>query len=189
MTNSPLRETAMLAGAIRRFSRMFLIEGVVLVVLGLLAALAPMLATVAVTILIGWLFVIAGVVGFAASLSVRDQPGLWWAMLSAVVTIVAGGLLLGWPVAGALSLTVVLIAFFVLEGIVTIMFAIEHRRESTGRWAIMLASGIVTLVLAGIIFLGLPGTAEWALGLIVGIDLIFGGVALIAIGMAARNAA
>ena len=82
-----------------------------------------------------------------------------------------------------------LIAFFVVEGIVSIMYAIEHRNQLTGQWGWMLVSGVIDLILAVIIFLGLPGTAFWALGLLVGINMLFGGAALIAMAMAARHPA
>ena len=67
------------------------------------------------------------------------------------------------------------------------MFALDHRRELSAAWASMLASGIVDLVLGGLIFAGLPGAAAWALGLLVGINMIFGGVALIAMALRARR--
>ena len=86
-----------------------------------------------------------------------------------------------------MSLTLVLIAFFVIEGIASILYAIEHRNQLTGRWGWMLFSGIIDLILAAIIFSGLPGTAVWALGLLVGINMVFGGVALIGMAMAARH--
>jgi uncharacterized membrane protein HdeD (DUF308 family) len=79
-----------------------------------------------------------------------------------------------------------LIAFFLIEGIVTIMYAIDHRNQLSTRWGWMLASGVVDLVLAGIIFAGLPGSAAWALGLLVGINLVFGGTAMIGMALAAR---
>jgi uncharacterized membrane protein HdeD (DUF308 family) len=100
-----------------------------------------------------------------------------------------GLVLLAQPIAGALSVTLVLIVFFIVEGAATIMYAFEHRRELTGRWEWMLISGIIDLVLASIIFAGLPGTAAWALGLLVGINMIFGGFALVAIAVHARSAA
>ena len=103
--------------------------------------------------------------------------------------LIEGVILLAQPVTGALSLTFVLIAFFVIEGIVTIMYAIEHRNQLSGRWGWMLASGIVDLILAGIIFAGLPGTAAWALGLLVGINLVFGGTAMIGMALAAKQTA
>ena len=103
-----------------------------------------------------------------------------------MVGIVAGHVLLRWPVTGSLSLTLVLIAFFIVEGVATIMYAVEHRNQLSGRWGWMLVSGIVDLILAGIIFAGLPGTALWALGLLVGINLIFGGIAMIGMATAAK---
>jgi uncharacterized membrane protein HdeD (DUF308 family) len=166
---------------------LFLFEGALLVILGLLAILVPQVATLAVTILLGWLFLISGVFGLIASYYARQAPGFWWALLSAVLAIVVGGLLLARPIVGELSLTYLLIAFFFLEGIASIMFAIEHRRELTAGWMWMLLSGIVTLALGVIILAGLPGTAGWALGLLVGIDMVFGGSALMAVAIAARN--
>ena len=110
-------------------------------------------------------------------------------LVSAVIGIAAGIVLIRWPISGTVSLTLVLIAFFIIEGIVTLMYAFEHRAQLSGRWGWMLASGIVDLILAGIIFAGLPETATWALGLLVGINLLFGGTAMIGMALAARNAA
>jgi len=87
----------------------------------------------------------------------------------------------------ALSLTLVLVAFFIIEGIASIMYAVDHRRQLTGSWGWMLLSGIIDLILAAIILAGLPGTAVWALGLLVGINMLFGGGALIAMALAARQ--
>jgi uncharacterized membrane protein HdeD (DUF308 family) len=77
--------------------------------------------------------------------------------------------------------------FLVIEGVASIMYALEHRRELSGRWGMMLISGVVDLFLAGLIFLGLPATAAWAIGLLVGINLVFGGAALIAMAVHARS--
>ena len=165
---------------------MFLIEGIILMVLGLLAIVLPPIATLAVEILFGWLFLVSGVVGLVTTFWMRQAPGFWWALLSAVLGIGAGIVLLAWPLSGVLSLTLVLIVFFAIEGFATIMYALEHKRELSGRWGWMLSSGVVDLILAGIIFAGLPGTAAWAIGLLVGINMIFGGSALIAMAMHAR---
>src|SRR6516162_9647938 len=119
----------------------------------------------------------------------QSAPGFWWSLVSAVLGIAAGIVLIRWTISGTVSLTLVLIAFFIVEGIVTLMYAFEHRAQLSGRWGWMLASGIVDLILAGIIFAGLPETATWALGLLVGINLLFGGVAMIGMALAARTAA
>ena len=100
-----------------------------------------------------------------------------------------GVLLLARPVSGAFSLTIVLVAFFIIEGVASIMFALDHKRELSGKWGWMLFSGVVDLVLALMIFAGLPSTAAWAIGLLVGINMVFGGSALIAMALHARNAA
>ena len=79
--------------------------------------------------------------------------------------------------------------FFIIEGVASIMYAIEHKNELSGRWGWMLASGIIDLALAVMIWAGLPSSAEWAVGLLVGINLLFGGSALIAMALHARGAA
>ena len=168
---------------------LFLVEGIILVILGVGAILLPPLATLAVEIIIGWVFLISGIVGLVTTFWMRHAPGFWWSLISGLVGIAAGIVLLLWPLSGALSLTLILIAFFIIEGVASIMYAIEHRSQLTGRWGWMLVSGVIDLFLAAIIFAGLPGTAAWALGLLVGINMVFGGAALIAISLAARNPA
>ena len=175
------------ASAIHEHWVMFLIEGIILVLLGIAAIVLPPIATIAFTIIIGWIFLVSGILGLITTFWARQAPGFWWALISAIIAIAAGIVLLLWPISGAVSLTLVLIAFFVIEGIASILYAIEHRNQLTGRWGWMLFSGIIDLILAAIIFSGLPGTAVWALGLLVGINMVFGGVALIGMAMAARH--
>jgi uncharacterized membrane protein HdeD (DUF308 family) len=95
-------------------------------------------------------------------------------------------LVAGLPGTGLISLTYLLIAFFVTEGVVTIMYALEHKRELTQRWGWMLLSGVVDLFVAFVILIGLPGSFTWAIGLIVGINLLFGGASMIAMALAAK---
>jgi uncharacterized membrane protein HdeD (DUF308 family) len=178
-----------LAGALHEHWGLFLTEGIILVILGLIAILLPPLATITFTILIGWLFLISGIVGLVTTFMMRQAPGFWWSLLSGILGVAAGIVLLIWPISGALSLTLLLSAFFIVEGVASIMYAIDHRNQLTGRWGWMLVSGIVDLILAAIIIAGLPGTAAWALGLLVGINLVFGGTALIGMALAARRPA
>jgi uncharacterized membrane protein HdeD (DUF308 family) len=178
-----------LAGALRNGWRFLLIEGVILAVLGAAAIIIPPIATLAVEIILGWLFLASGVLGLVMTLAMRHAPGFWWSLFSAVLALAAGLVLIGWPANGVVSLTLLLIVFFIMEGVATIMYALEHKRELSGRWAFMVASGVVDLVLAAIIYAGLPGTAAWAIGLMVGINMLFGGFALIALALHARPAA
>ena len=178
-----------IANSLHAHWQLFLTEGIVLMILGLLAIVLPPLATFAVEVLIGWLLLISGVVGLVATFRTRSAPGFVWSLLSAAIGIVAGVVLLRWPLSGALSLTLILTVFLVIEGVASILFALEHKRELSGRWGVMLFSGLVDLILAGMIFDGLPGTAAWAIGLLIGINLVFGGSALIAMALHARNTA
>lgn len=175
------------ANALHRHWKLYLAEGVLLLALGIVAVVVPPLATLAITILLGWLFLISGVMGLVTSFWMRAAPGFWWSLISAALAVLIGGMLLARPVTGAVSLTLLLIAFFAVEGVVSIMFALDHKRELSGKWGWMLISGIVDLVLAVIILAGLPGTSAWALGLLVGINMVFGGIALIAMALHARS--
>jgi uncharacterized membrane protein HdeD (DUF308 family) len=174
------------ARIVRDHWKLFLIEGIILVILGLLAVAVPMVAGLAVTILFGWLFLISGIVGLFTTFAMRGAPGFWWSLLSGVLAVVVGGWMLVQPELGVVSLTYLLIAFFIIEGVATIMFAIEHRAALSGRWAWMLASGIVDLFLAAVILAGLPEAVAWALGLIVGINMVFGGASMIGMALAAH---
>jgi uncharacterized membrane protein HdeD (DUF308 family) len=166
---------------------LFLIEGITLLALGFAAIALPPIATIAVEFLIGWLLLVSGFIGLMTTIWMRHAPGTWWSLLSAVLGIGAGIVLLRWPLNGALSLTFILTVFFVVEGVASIFYALEHKRGLSGRWGWMLISGAVDLILASIIFLGLPGTAIWAIGLLVGINMVFGGTAVIAMALQART--
>lgn len=176
-------------GAASRHWKAFLFEGILLVIFGLAALLLPPLASIAVTILLGWMFLIAGIAGLVFSFWARQMPGFWWSVLSAVLALAAGIVLLLRPVEGTLTLTLVVGAYFLAEGVATIMYALEHRRQLSDRWGWLLAAGLMDLLVAGIIIAGLPGSALWAIGLLVGINLLLGGASLIGVALAARNRA
>jgi uncharacterized membrane protein HdeD (DUF308 family) len=173
--------------AIRGHWKFFLAEGIILIILGLAAILEPLVATLTLSIFIGWLLIISGIVGLFSTLRMHPAPGFWWSLISAILAIVVGVLLIWHPLAGILSLTLALIIFFVIEGIASILFALDYRRDLPARWGWMVASGVVDLILAAIILLGLPGSALWALGLLLGINMVFGGTTLIVMALDARQ--
>ena len=176
-----------MSAAVREHWKAFLIEGILLVILGLAAIIVPPLAGLAITIFLGWMFLISGVAGLALTFWARQMPGFWWSLISAVLGIVAGIILLARPVQGILTLTIVVGAYFLAEGVATIMYSLEHRRELSERWSWMLFSGLLDILIAAMIITGLPGSAEWAIGLLVGINLVFGGATLIGMALAARK--
>ena len=176
-----------MSAAVREHWKAFLFEGILLVVLGLAAMILPPLASLAVTIFLGWMFLISGAAGLALTFWARQMPGFWWSLVSAALALAVGIILLAQPVQGTLTLTIVVGVYFLAEGVATIMYALEHRRELSERWSWLLIAGLMDIVIAFFIIAGLPGSAEWAIGLLVGINLLFGGTTLIGMALAARN--
>src|SRR3954454_10633060 len=156
-----------MSAAVREHWRAFLIEGILLVILGLAAMILPPLASLAVTIFLGWMFLISGVAGPALTFWARRMPRFWWSLSSAVLAIGAGIVLLVQPVQGTLTLTIVVGAYFLAEGVASIMYALEHRKELSERWGWLLTAGIMDVLIAAFIISGLPGSALCALGLLV----------------------
>jgi uncharacterized membrane protein HdeD (DUF308 family) len=177
-----------LAAAFHAHWKLFLAEGVVMMVLGLLAIAVPEVASLAITIFIGWLFFIGGIFRTVSLLQHRNMPGFGWSLATALLAIVLGLVLLLRPIAGVLTLTLALIAFFILEGLSAILLAIEHRRHLPS-WGWVLFSGFVDLLLAFLIWDGWPSSAGWAIGLLVGINMVFLGLSLIMTALAARTMA
>jgi uncharacterized membrane protein HdeD (DUF308 family) len=190
--DAPLNVTALqsrMIAAVRAHWKAFLVEGILLALLGLGAIVIPPLASLAVTIFLGWIFLVSGIAGLVLTFWARQMPGFWWSLISAVLAIGTGIILLLRPVQGTLTLTIVVGAYFLAEGVATIMYALEHRRELSGRWSWMLVAGLMDIVISFFIIAGLPGSALWAIGLLVGINLLIGGTALVGMALAARNGA
>ncbi|MGY4479031.1 HdeD family acid-resistance protein [Bradyrhizobium sp. USDA 3364] len=173
--------------AVKAHWKAFLFEGILLVVIGIAAMIVPAFASLAVTILLGWMFLISGIGGLIVTYWARTMPGFWWSLISAALAVLAGMLLLARPMQGVLTLTIVVGAYFLAEGVATIMYALEHRRELSGRWSWLLIAGLMDIVVAFFIIAGLPESAGWAIGLLVGLNLMFGGATMIGMALAARN--
>ena len=115
--------------ALKAHWRLYAFEGVVMIVLGVLAIAYPVFATLAVDLYLGWLFLFAGLLALIAMVSTRDVPGFWWALVTALLSIAVGVMLLWKPAAGVFSLTVVLMAFFIVEGVFQTAAALSYRRD------------------------------------------------------------
>jgi uncharacterized membrane protein HdeD (DUF308 family) len=172
---------------LRSHWKLFLFQGIVMIILGILAVVAPAIATVAVDVYFGWLFLFSGFAGIIAMFSAGSVSSFLWMLVTALLSIVVGGLLIWRPVEGAASLTFLLTAFFLVEGIFQIAGSFTYRDLFPSSWGWLLVSGICDLLLAGVIIWTLPSSAMWALGLIVGINLITSGNAVVMTAIAARN--
>jgi uncharacterized membrane protein HdeD (DUF308 family) len=174
-----------LASTIHAHWKLFLAQGIVMMVLGFLAVAVPNIATLAVEIFVGWLFFVGGIFRAISVWHSRQAPGFAWSLLAAALSVVLGLILIFHPLAGVLTLTMVLVAFFIIEGIASIVAAIEHRQHLRS-WGWVLFSGIIDLLLAYLIWQGWPSSASWAIGLLVGINMLFLGLSLVMTALAAR---
>lgn len=165
---------------------LFLFQGILLLVLGMLAVALPNVSTLGIELLVGWLFIIGGVVRVVTIFRKRHMPGFWWFLGSGIIAMALGAILLARPLQGVITLTVVMALFFVVEGVAAVFVALEFRQHLR-HWASMLVSGLINLVLAYLIWRGWPNTATWVIGLYVGIYMIFLGVPLIMTAIAARH--
>jgi uncharacterized membrane protein HdeD (DUF308 family) len=163
-----------------------LIEGFLLLVLGTIAITVPFLAGIVITVVIGWLLIFAGLLGLWTGWFMRRVKGQGWAILSSVVAITAGAAFFAWPIGGLVSLTLVLGAYLTVDGVATIALALQHRRAKTQNWGWPLVNGILDLLLATAIIILQPGVNAWLVGVIVGVDLIFAGISMIAMGWSAK---
>jgi uncharacterized membrane protein HdeD (DUF308 family) len=175
--------------AIRENWKWFVFQGIVMLILGCLAVAEPVIASVAVDIYIGWLFIFNSVLGLVAMFSARDSSAFFWTLLTSALSLAVGIMLVWKPAEGAVSLTMVLTAFFIAEGAFQTISSFSYRDIMPGSWGWMLASGLSDLFLAGLIIYFWPESASWTLGLIVGINLITTGLAIVVTAMDVRNVA
>ena len=173
-----------LTDALRAHWKLFLFQGIVMVILGILAVAAPAWASVAVDIYIGWLFLLSGLIGAAAMFSAGNVSSFLWTFVTALLSIAVGVMLLWKPAEGTISLTMVLTAFLVFEGVFQTAASFGYRDTIPGSWGWMLVSGLSDLLLAGLIIWAWPDSAVWTLGIVVGVNLITSGtaVAMMAVG-------
>lgn len=157
--------------------KLFMAVGIVLVVLGTLAIILPTAASLALELVIGVALLLGGVGQAAHAFATRRWGGFALELFGAVVYIAGGILLLAFPITGVATLTLFLAALFLAEGVTKLFFAMKMKAHD--RWGWVFLSGIISLVLAVILFAGWPGDSIWILGLIFGINLIFGGWAAI----------
>lgn len=162
--------------AVKRYSLWYLVEGVLLVVAGILAIIFPMISSIAAVVMLGWLLIISGVLQGLSLLGARHVPHFWLQLISVVLSILIGFLFLRDPAQGLLTITLLLIVFFMIEGISKVVFALTIKPFPNWGW--VLASGIVGIALSALLWANLPVTAFWLIGLLLGLQLISVGAAI-----------
>jgi uncharacterized membrane protein HdeD (DUF308 family) len=161
--------------------QLFLAEGIFFIFLGLCAIVIPQVFTVATVIFLGWILLFGGIVQVGRSLMFSSMPGFGWWLFMGILQIIIGYLFITRPVAGAVTLTMLLTVFFALEGIAKISIALMMR--PLANWGLILFSGLTALIFALVILISWSESAQWLLGLFLGINMLFLGWSMVKISL------
>ena len=161
--------------------KLFLAEGILLIILGFIAILVPHFFTVAIVVSLGCILLVGGIFLITRALLFFRMPGFGLWLFMGILQSVIGYLFLAQPLEGIMTITMLMALFFALEGAAKIYFALMMR--PLAHWGYVLFSGTTALILAVIVWMGWPGTAEWLLGLFFGINMLFGGWSLVNISL------
>lgn len=171
---------------VRQVSTLSIVWGVLLIVLGMLAVASPLIAAVAVNVVIAWLIVLAGVVHLIVAFHTREAGKFIWRLLVGLAYVAFGVYLIARPAVGVASLTLLLASLFLVEGILNIALFFQTRSVRGSGW--VLFDGIITLLLGLMIYMQWPSSSAWAIGTLVGVSLIVSGVTRVMLSLAVRNA-
>ena len=177
--------SAAMRDAVRKYSLWYLVEGILLVVAGVLAIAFSAISSEAVVTALGWLLIASGLVQAISLIGAAKVPHFWLQLVSVVLAVLVGLLVLRDPAQALLTISLLLIVYFMIEGISKVVFALTLRPFPNWGW--LLASGAVGVLLSLILWANLPVTALWLVGLLVGIEFISVGAALAWLAWRVRN--
>jgi uncharacterized membrane protein HdeD (DUF308 family) len=182
---APLREAV--KESVRKNAWLFIIQGVLMTVVGIAAIAYPLMTSVAVVVFLGWMLIVVGVVQGISLISAREAPHFWLQLVSVALACIIGAMMVSRPEAGLLALTLLVVVYFMVEGISKIVLALTVR--PLPNWGWVLASGLLGVALSFYLWADMPITAAWLLGLLLGINLISEGVSLVVLAWQARSVA
>ena len=182
-STSPILTAPQVEAAVAENRTWFIILGILLIVLGIGAIAFPLMTTIAIKVFLGWLFLIGGFVQVVHAFSTQKWSAFFLSLLCGVVYVLAGGWLAFFPLTGILTLTIFLAAMFIMQGVLEASMAFRVRPQDGWTW--MLISGLISIIVGMMIFGGLPSTAIWVIGLLVGINVLSTGLAYLFLALAA----
>jgi len=184
VSSSGEQDLVKLNAAISENRGWFIALGALLIVVGLAGIALPLVTTIAVKIFVGWLFLIGGIGQIIHAFSVKSWGGFFWNLLVGALYFFAGAWLAFFPLTGIISLTIFLALILIFEGGMKFALGLKVRPQAGWFWVIL--SSIVAVALGLLLLAGLPGTALWAIGLMVGINLFMSGLSFLMIAMSAK---
>jgi uncharacterized membrane protein HdeD (DUF308 family) len=175
----PVIETA------KRFTGWNIVAAVLFIVLGLFAIIEPAKAVVGIAWLLGWLLVLGGVAHLIATFRGGSAKRVLFQILSAIAFVLGGLYILTHPQLAIGTLTALLAVVIFAAGVFDIITYFRLQREAPSGW--MLLNGIVALLLGGLIWVQWPSSSAWAIGTLVGVNLLMTGITRLIFGMAGRR--
>jgi uncharacterized membrane protein HdeD (DUF308 family) len=157
---------------------------VLLIIAGIIAIMAPLFAGVAASLVIGWIILFSGIMHLVYAWSERGAVSILWQLLIGVVYLLAAFFIISRPLSGLVTLTLVLGFYIVVEGVLELAAYFQMRHFRASIW--FLADGVISLILAALIFAHFPSSSSWAVGTIVGVSLLFSGWARLTFPMGGR---
>lgn len=173
--------------SVRRYSLWYLAQGILLTLAGFLAIVFPLVSSTAAVLMLGWLLIFSGVVQGVGLISARHVPHFWLQLAAVLLSLIAGFLILRDPLQSLAILTMLVLLFFLLEGLSRIVFALTIRPLPV--WGYVLASGIVGVVLSVFLLINLSVTAVWLVAMLIGLQFIAIGVPLAVMAWQVRKSA
>ncbi|MCX7089543.1 MAG: DUF308 domain-containing protein [Methylococcales bacterium] len=161
--------------------RLFLAEGILFMLLGLAAIAIPQLFSVAIILFLGWIFLFGGVAQIARAIKFSAMPGFGLWLFIGVIQAILGYWFIAQPISGIFTVTLLMTLFFAFEGMAKISLALMMR--PLANWGFILFSGCTALIFSLVIWMGWPGTAEWLLGLFLGINMLLLGWSMVNISL------
>lgn len=170
---------------VRRVSTLSILWGGLLILLGAIAIASPLIAAVAVDVVIAWLIVLAGVVHVIVGFHTREAGSMLWRLLVGLAYVAFGMYLIARPAVGVATLTLVLASLFLIEGVLNVALYFKTRTIRGSSW--LLLDGIITLLLGLMIYAQWPSSSAWAIGTLVGVSLIISGVTRVMVASSVRS--
>ncbi|MGV3492001.1 MAG: HdeD family acid-resistance protein [Devosia sp.] len=172
---------------VRKSSLRYLVQGGVLVLAGFLAIIFPVISSEVLVLALGWLLIISGAIQAVSLIAIRNSPFAGLQLVSTVLALLIGVLILRNPVESLITLTLLVVVFFMIEGIARITWALTIR--PLDGWIWVLLSGALGVVLSIVLIFTLDTTATWLISLLVGIQLIAIGASIGFLAWSVRKAA
>lgn len=165
-----------LRSSVKKNAWLFIIQGAVMVLAGLAAIAFPLFSGIAVVVFLGWMLIISGIAQGITLVTAKEAPHFWLQLVSLALSCIVGLMMVSRPEAGLLALTLLVIVYFMVEGMAKVVFALTVR--PLPNWGWVLGSGLLSVLLSVYLWTTMPLTAAWLLGLLLGFSLISQGAAL-----------